>query len=66
MPIINCKPDESLCDRMLHWAYTEKQKAEVYRAMSEGVPKAVILTYFYPETSVEKMKEAREEYFLRN
>ena len=34
---------------MLHWSYTPEQKEEVKKALAAGVPKATILTYFYPE-----------------
>ena len=40
---------------MLHWSYTPEQKEEVKKALAAGVPKATILTYFYPEVSVERM-----------
>ena len=32
-----------------------EQKEEVKKALAAGVPKATILTYFYPEVSVERM-----------
>lgn len=35
---------------------------EVQRAMLVHVPKDVILSYFYPETSVAKMMEIRRRY----
>ena len=37
---------------MLHWSYTPEQKEEVKKALAAGVPKATILTYFYPEVTV--------------
>ena len=40
---------------MLHWSYTPEQKEEVKKALAAGVPKATIITYFYPEVTVEKM-----------
>lgn len=48
--------------RMLHWHFTMEQKEELKRAMAVRVPKNVILSYFYPETSVAKMMEIRREY----
>ena len=33
-----------------------EQKEEVKKALAAGVPKATILTYFYPEVSVERMR----------
>ena len=52
----------SISYRMLHWHFTIEQKEELKRAMAVRVPKNVILSYFYPETSVAKMMEIRREY----
>jgi type IV secretion system protein VirD4 len=46
---------------MLHWSYTLEQKEEVKKALAAGVPKATILTYFYPEVTVEKMSSYRKK-----
>ena len=46
---------------MLHWSYTPEQKEEVKKALAAGVPKATILTYFYPEVTVEKMSFYRKK-----
>nr|WP_181966421.1 hypothetical protein [Mediterraneibacter faecis] len=35
---------------------------EVKKALAAGVPKATILTYFYPEVSVERMSSYRKKY----
>ena len=40
--------------------YTAEQKEEVKKALAAGVPKATILTYFYPEVTVEKMSSYRK------
>ena len=40
---------------MLHWSYAPGQKVGVKKALAAGVPKAMILTHFYPEVTVEKM-----------
>ena len=48
-------------NRMLHWSYTSEQKEEVKKALAAGVPKATLLTYFYPEVSVEKMSAYRQK-----
>ena len=47
------KWEDTITNRMLHWSYTPEQKEEVKKALAAGVPKATILTYFYPEVSVE-------------
>ena len=40
---------------MLHWSYILEQKEELKMALTAGIPRATILTYFYPEVTVEKM-----------
>lgn len=52
----------SISYRMLHWHFTKEQKTELQRAMAVRVPKEVILSYFYPETSVPRMMEIRKRY----
>ena len=47
---------------MMHWSYTAEQKEEVKKALAAGVPKATILTYFYPEVTVEKMDRETIKY----
>ena len=39
-----------------------EQKEEVNQALAAGVPKATILTYFYPEVSVERMSSYRKKH----
>ena len=39
-----------------------EQKEEVKKALAAGVPEATILTYFYPEVSVERMSSYRKKY----
>ena len=46
----------------LHWSYTSEQKEEVKKALAAGVPKATILTYFYPEVSVERISSYRKKH----
>ena len=53
--------EDTITNRMLHWSYTPKQKEEVKKALAAGVPKATILTYFYPEVTVEKMSLYRKK-----
>ena len=47
--------EDTITNRMLHRSYTPEQKEEVKKALAAGVPKETILTYFYPEVTVEKM-----------
>ena len=49
------KWEDTITNRMLHWSYTPEQKEEVKKALAAEVPKATILTYFYPEVSVERI-----------
>ena len=56
------KAADSISYRMFHWKFTVEQKEEVKRAMAVRVPKEVILSYFYPETSVARMMEIRSRY----
>lgn len=55
------KWEDTITNRMLHWSYTPEQKEEVKKALAAGVPKATILTYFYPEVTVEKMSTYRKK-----
>ena len=55
------KWEDTITNRMLHWSYTPDQKEEVKKALAAGVPKATILTYFYPEVTVEKMSSYRKK-----
>ena len=54
--------EDSISYRMLHYRFTMEQKEELKRAMAVKVPKEVILSYFYPETSVARMMEIRRQY----
>ena len=56
------KWEDTITNRMLHWSYTPEQKEEVKKALAAGVPKATILTYFYPEVTVEKMSSYRKKH----
>ena len=55
------KWEDTITNRMLHWSYTPEQKEELKMAPAAGVPKATILTYFYPEVTVEKMSSYRQK-----
>ena len=54
--------EDTITNRMLHWSYTPEQKEEVKKALAAGVPKLTILTYFYPEVTVEKMSSYRKKH----
>ena len=56
------KWEDTITNQMLHWSYTPEQKEEVKKALAAGVPKATILTYFYPEVTVEKMSSYRKKH----
>ena len=56
------KWEDTITNQMLHWSYTPEQKEGVKKALAAGVPKATILTYFYPEVSVEKMSSYRKKH----
>lgn len=53
------KWEDTITNRMLHWSYTAEQKEELKMALAAGVPRVTILTYFYPEVTVEKMSSYR-------
>ena len=56
------KAADSTSYRLFHWKFSVEQKEEIKRAMAVRVPKEVILSYFYPETSVVRMMEIRRRY----
>ena len=60
-PLPKPKWEDTITNRMLHWSYTPEQKEEVKKALAAGVPKATILTYFYPEVTVERMISYRKK-----
>ena len=53
--------EDTLTNRMLHWNYTEGQKEELQKAVATKIPKSVIMDYFYPDVSVDQMREIREQ-----
>ena len=55
------KWEDTITNRMLHWSYTPEQKEEVKKALAAEVPKVTILTYFYPEVTVERMSSYRKK-----
>ena len=58
---LQSKWEDTITNRMLHWSYTPEQKEEVKKALAVGVQKATILTYFYPEVTVERMSSYRKK-----
>ena len=56
------KAADSISYRMFHWKFTVEQKEQVKLVMAVRVLKEVILSYFYPETSVVRMMEIRRWY----
>ena len=56
------KAADSISYRLFHWKFSVEQKEEIKRAIAVRVPKEVILSYFYPETSVVRMMEIRRRY----
>ncbi len=54
------KWEDTITNRMMYWSYTAEQKEKVKKALAAGVPKVTILTYFYPEVTVEKMRSYRK------
>lgn len=54
--------EDTLVNRMLQWDYTPEQKAELDRMMECKMPTEDILCIFYPGTSVEQLKGARQAF----
>lgn len=52
---------DSISNRLIHWNYSDEQKAEATKAMTEGVPMKLLLEYFYPDVSVEQMMMERRK-----
>ena len=57
------KWEDTISNRLIHWEYSPEQKAELKKAMAAGISKEKILSYFYPDTPVEHMKELRKSKF---
>lgn len=57
------KPDweDTIVNRVIHWNYSDEQKAEMKQAIVDGIPKKKIMEYFYPEVSVEQMRSIRRQ-----
>jgi type IV secretion system protein VirD4 len=64
-PVLNRQKgdwEDTVANRMLHWEYSPEQKSEVKQAMQEGLSKTEILQYFYPEVSVDEMRQIRQQH----
>ena len=55
------KWEDTITNRMMHWSYTPEHKEELKKALAAGIHRATILTYFYPEVTVEKMSFYRKK-----
>ena len=60
-PNSQCALNALAIDNPMEYARLVLEKEEVKKALAAGVPKATILTYFYPEVSVEKMSSYRKK-----
>ena len=56
------KGEDTIMNRMAQWQYSKEQKEELHKMMAIGIPRDKILTIFYPETDVVKMREIRRTY----
>lgn len=54
--------EDTIMNRMAQWQYTKEQKDELHKMIAIGIPKETILTVFYPETEVEKLREIRRTF----
>lgn len=51
--------EDSIYNRMLHWDYSADQKEEIKQAIADGIPRDMILSFFYPDVPASKMREIR-------
>ena len=54
--------EDTIMNRMAQWKYSKEQKDELHRMIALGMPTKTILTVFYPETDVRKMREVRKTF----
>ena len=54
--------EDTIMNRMAQWKYSREQKDELHRMIALGMPTKIILTVFYPETDVRKMREIRKAF----
>ena len=49
--------EDKISNRIVHWNYSDEQIHEMQQALEAKVSKALIMQYFYPDYSVEEMRE---------
>jgi len=54
--------EDTVMNRLVYWEFSEQQKLEGKKALAAKIPKQTILTYFYPETTLEEMIQIRESF----
>ena len=54
--------EDNIANRMIHWSYTAEQKMVLNSAIEAKIPKAVILSFFYPEKSASEMEKICRQY----
>lgn len=57
--------EDTITNRMIYWSYSKAQKEELKLALSAGIPKNEILNYFYPDITVEEMRQIRDDYIKK-
>ena len=53
---------EALFERASSMQFSKEQLQEMQEAIKSGMPKQIIMDYFYPDTSVEKMASIRKKF----
>lgn len=56
------KGEDTITNRMLSWKYSQAQKEQLKLAISAGIPKKELLSYFYPDIPAEQMRKIRADY----
>lgn len=54
--------EDTLMNRLVQWKYSKEQKDELHKMITAGIPKETILTVFYPETDVKRLRELRKTF----
>lgn len=57
--------EDTISNRMLYWEYSNEQKTELYEAIKAGVPKELLLEYFYPDVAPDAMNQIRNTYLSK-
>lgn len=53
--------EDTISNRVLHFDYSDRQKAALHKALDAKIPKNAIMEFFYPEVSAEKMDSIIEQ-----